>query len=281
MKLLFTLLVLLFSVSNCYGQSSSSSSSSEECPPYYSGPTCSVLTPHISFYQAANPTGGYVTFYGYFGDDLSGLSIKIGDNTCYPSWSISSSRIECGVDPLNLYEFYDVEITTTNGVNIFKEDFYSPYIDDCEHGNFYMGTCICTTGYEGQLCNVMKSPYITSISSTSVDGGVTTIEGWFTTSPENFSLFIGGKKVIIISSQSTFITGYAPQGTGTQDVTIFGSNNQLVFTGSNLFTYDPNMCFNNCFNNGECNNGVCTCNYPFVGDFCSHTKDSSCQCSYD
>ncbi|KAN0027515.1 hypothetical protein ACTFIU_010474 [Dictyostelium citrinum] len=287
MKLLISLIIAFLTFSNqCLSQSSSStssSSSSSGCPENYSGENCDIFNHYVNFYYAAPPGPDTIEFVGLFGENHNNLSIKVGGHDCVTR-NVNYFRISCFLDySLNLYELYDVEITQ-NDFTWFREDFYGPLIEDCGNGQFYMGACQCHIGWTGQNCDIEALPFVTSITPVSVHGGMITLTGWFGSDPTQLSIEIGSDQAIVHMAQPSSIIGYVTQGpngvAGNRDVKIYNSNNVLVYTGIGQFSYDSNLCFNNCFNMGICNNGVCECLYPWVGDFCSHTIDSNlCQCS--
>ncbi|KAM9991154.1 hypothetical protein ACTFIZ_004559 [Dictyostelium cf. discoideum] len=288
MKFLLSLIIAFLTFSNqCLSQSSSSasssSSSSSSCPEHYSGENCEILNHYSNFYYAAPPEPDTIEFVGIFGDTHNNLEVTIGGHNCVIR-NVNYFRVSCFLDySLNLYQLYDVEITQNN-ITWFKEDYYGPLIEDCGNGHFYMGACQCYLGWTGQDCNIEALPFISTITPVSIDGGIITLTGWFGSYPTEYSFEIGLNKVKIHFTQSDKIIGYVTQGpngvAGNQDIKIYNSNNVLVYTGVNQFLYDSNLCFNNCFNMGICNNGVCECFHPWVGDFCSHTIDTNlCQCS--
>ncbi|KAN0050738.1 hypothetical protein ACTA71_003886 [Dictyostelium dimigraforme] len=273
MKFIASLIIILSIVSNCLSQSSSSS---EECPLGYSGVDCSIFNHNITSYNAAYGHGGYVLFWGNFGNTHNGLTISIGGMGCSVN-AVFDSLIQCWIGSLPENTFYNVSMTQ-NGYTWFKDDYYR-YQTDCVNGQTDSGYCVCQTGFTGEICDVESSPYITTIGTSSIDGGFVLADGWFGESPEieTFSIFVGNKKLRIQQITSFRLNGVAPQGTGIQDVTIYNStNNQLLFTGVNLYQYDSNLCYGDCFGNGICNSGVCECYYPWAGPYCFDFN--SCQC---
>ncbi|KAM9979049.1 hypothetical protein ACTFIZ_000388 [Dictyostelium cf. discoideum] len=283
MKLITSLLIILSLVSNCLSQSSSSSSSAssasssqEECPTGYSGVNCTTFTHYVTGYSAAYSHGGYVLFWGNFGNIHNGLSISIAGTGC-SSNAIYETMIQCWIGSLPENTFYNVSITQ-NGVTWFKDNYYR-YQTNCVRGQTNSGYCQCETGFTGELCDTEASPYIDTITSSSIDGGFVIAEGWFgyNVQLDSLSIFIGNKKFRTQNISPTRFNGVVPQGSGNQDITIYNStNNELLFTGVNLFNYDSNLCFGDCFANGVCNNGVCECYFPWKGPYCFDFN--SCQC---
>ncbi|KAM9973333.1 hypothetical protein ACTFIR_012709 [Dictyostelium discoideum] len=282
MKFISSLLIILSIVSICLSQtsssvssSSSSSSSSQECFPGYSGVNC-TFNHNVTGYVPAYAHGGYVLFWGNFGATHDGLSVLIGGTTC-SIFVAYEWMIKCYAGALPENTFYNVTVTQ-NGITWFQDNYYR-YQTNCVNGETLNGYCQCETGFTGELCDVESSPYINTISSSSIDGGHVIADGWFGQDPQigTFSILIGNKKLRIVQIGSTRFSGVAPQGNGSQDITIYNStNNQLLYTGINSFQYDSTLCYGDCFANGICNNGVCECFYPWTGPYCF--EFNSCQC---
>ncbi|KAN0032811.1 hypothetical protein ACTFIV_006738 [Dictyostelium citrinum] len=279
MKLITGLLIILSIVSNCLSQSSSSSSASssqEECPPGYFGIDCSSFNHNVTGYNPAYAHGGYVLFWGNFGSVHNGLSVSIAGTGCSVN-TVFDTMIQCWIGALPENVFYNVSVTQ-NGITWFRDNYYR-YQTNCVRGQSLNGYCQCETGFAGELCDTEASPYITTITTTSNDGGFIMAEGWFGDNVQlnSLSIFIGNQKLRIQQVSPNRINGVAPQGSGVKDITIYNStNNDLLFTGVNLFQYDSSLCYGDCFSNGVCNNGVCECYYPWTGPYCFDFN--SCQC---
>ncbi|KAM9986029.1 hypothetical protein ACTFIZ_004273 [Dictyostelium cf. discoideum] len=276
MNYISNLLIILSLVSICLSQNlSSSSSSSLECIPGISGVNC-TFNHNVTGYVPAYAHGGYVMFWGNFGTTHDGLSVLIGGTSC-SIFVAYEWMIKCYTGPLTENTFYNVTVTQ-NGITWFQDNYYR-YQTNCVKGQSLNGYCQCTTGFTGELCDIESSPYIITISSSSIDGGHVLADGWFGQDPQigSLSILIGNKKLRIVQISPTHFSGVAPQGNGIHDITIYNSTtNQLLFTGINLYQYDSSLCYGDCFANGICNNGVCECFYPWTGPYCF--EFSSCQC---
>ncbi|EGC35127.1 hypothetical protein DICPUDRAFT_33897 [Dictyostelium purpureum] len=161
------------------------------------------------------------------------------------------------------------------------------------HGlcNSNNGICNCDSQTTGTTCTTSRLS-IDSIQSTNINGGLTTIKGYFGTPNKfggiveicgyfgnitsEFKLWIGNTQCIDIKpNNQTTLTCKINGGTGTKNITI--QDRDLYYSSINIFKYtltkEPLQCPNNCTNTnqGSCNieTGYCKCKYGFSGPDCS------------
>ncbi|KAM9996932.1 hypothetical protein ACTFIZ_001866 [Dictyostelium cf. discoideum] len=143
---------------------------------------------------------------------------------------------------------------------------------DDDHGvcNLYLGTCVCNNNFEGDDCSIPQF-YITSVQSSTINGGEAIFFGLYGDDLSNISLTIGGIDCPITFNSSDTIKCIAQPGNGIKTVVL--KQNNKIFTGVDIYKYIELSipCPNKCSNNGYCNSttGICKCNNGFTLYDCS------------
>ncbi|EGC29656.1 hypothetical protein DICPUDRAFT_99765 [Dictyostelium purpureum] len=133
------------------------------------------------------------------------------------------------------------------------------------------GECLCTTYYTGDSCSI-PSPFLSSVSSTTIKGGLVNLYGWFgNVSHSDLSIRIGELNCVVHFTDNFFSNCTIGPGNGTVSVTL--TQNGYVWTGYNKFHFiEPSYkCPKNCSNHGVCNDliGQCKCNSGWGGCACN------------
>ncbi|KAK5575665.1 hypothetical protein RB653_006798 [Dictyostelium firmibasis] len=229
-------------------------------------------------------TGGIVSIYGSFITNFTDLSITIGNNSC-PILFINSSYITClvpfGQGPLDMKFNYTSEVVYEfeNLFNYQDDPSQCLNLSQCNYQNGggvcnqKTGKCECSNYYKGIDCSTI-SHFVSSISSTTIDGGNASFIGWFGNNHFNLNVMIGKKNCYpIYFSNSTTITCLAPPGSGLNSIQI--TQNLIDYSLPNSYQYKPikRKCPNDCTSiiNGHCNqdSGYCDCFTNWYGYDCS------------
>ncbi|KAM9959033.1 hypothetical protein ACTFIR_000084 [Dictyostelium discoideum] len=140
--------------------------------------------------------------------------------------------------------------------------------------NISKGVCECINGYGGVSCQE-KQHFVTSITSTSNNGGNVTMSGQFFDQHNGLSITIGSVncKGVLINETILICSLEASSETGIKSVKV--SQNGLDWIGKNSFQYENTnkACPNDCTSssNGKCDSltGQCKCVGNFKGYDCS------------
>ncbi|KAN0030161.1 hypothetical protein ACTA71_009922 [Dictyostelium dimigraforme] len=131
--------------------------------------------------------------------------------------------------------------------------------------------CNCDSQTYGDYCNQSKI-YISSVDSTTTDGGTTFLNGYFgNTISGRLNITIGSLQCnnITVYNTST-ISCNIEKGEGVKPVTLI--DRDLICTGTFQYISIKQPCLNDCFSikNGICDDrtGVCACNQNFTGYDC-------------
>ncbi|EGC32699.1 hypothetical protein DICPUDRAFT_81491 [Dictyostelium purpureum] len=138
------------------------------------------------------------------------------------------------------------------------------------------GMCICLTPkYGGDQCKTITQ-FLSSASSTTTEGGLVNLYGWFGETNSNFNVKIGSSDCPYHFVNSTFSNCTIGSGSGTQSITI--SQNGITWVGQNMFHFDEITfkCPKNCSSNGQCikTTGQCKC-FSGWGGYDCNSKTSS------
>ncbi|EGC30386.1 hypothetical protein DICPUDRAFT_41509 [Dictyostelium purpureum] len=227
-----------------------------------------IKKPIVSSYLPAISSGGDVSFYGEF-EHYKNITITIGNEFCKVQYN-NKYQIICFIGTLNNNKRYDVNLVTNNK-SWYAKNYYTPYVNGstCINGNSL--SCInCFEGWVGENCDQLKPLNISSVPDVSHFGGYFYANGFFGLNPEALIVYIGSNKANITFDSYDIIGGKILPGEGYHDINIYNKiNNQLIFTGRDMFYYNPKLCLNNCLENGWCNNGTCSCYKHWYGNDCS------------
>ncbi|KAK5575412.1 hypothetical protein RB653_006545 [Dictyostelium firmibasis] len=222
----------------------------------------------------------------------NGLTIEYRGKTFSPT---ASSDCSTAIEPNRRVTHYNIvcnkSIDTINVINDVTEDSRCSYQINIQsklvcrscpinctellHAvgcNEVTWKCLCDTQTFGDYCNQSRI-YISSVDSTTTDGGTTFINGYFgNTTSERLSITIGSLQCndIIVYNSST-INCKIDKGEGIKQVIL--TDRDLKCTGSFQYIKIQQPCPNDCFSfikNGICNQntGVCNCNQNYTGLDC-------------
>ncbi|KAM9999408.1 hypothetical protein ACTFIY_008922 [Dictyostelium cf. discoideum] len=140
----------------------------------------------------------------------------------------------------------------------------------CENGKYY-SECLCLDLKFDSSC-FQLDPFISSITPSTTDGGISTIFGSFGFFNFNYSVLIDGTLCNGVNSSNDEIIFISPPGTGIKQLTlIINSLSRLnaIYHYENKFVKCPGKA-NYCSGNGICkSNGECQCNSGWTSFDCS------------
>ncbi|KAM9981852.1 hypothetical protein ACTFIY_004153 [Dictyostelium cf. discoideum] len=248
------------------------------CNSLTSGNYCQYYDLKLISIVPLNISGGLTTLYGNFGspDDSFSFTVYIGDyQQCINITHINETTITCYVGPGTGIHNTTISIGNFNS-SIVEFKYIECSLNCSNHGICLdvedgTGFCNCDSQTIGNGCEISKL-YISSIDSTSIEGGNVTIYGYFGILTSNVTILIGDLQCTDINQfNNSTINCIIGKGSGIKDVEII--DNDLKALGKKIFKYiQPSFnCSTNCYLNGRCNttNGACICNEGFTGIDCS------------
>ncbi|KAN0014898.1 hypothetical protein ACTFIU_001218 [Dictyostelium citrinum] len=210
-------------------------------------------------------------------------------NSNYQSFDCSVPFFECLNDCSNLGQCNNVSgICSCQDINSISPDCSPIECSDPLCGsngicNKSIGSCECSDdvySWRGENCTIPLH-FLSSIDSSTINGGNVTFYGWFGNIHVNLTVSIGGiacSPIYNVTDDS--ILCYSPPGNGNQ-IVIINQNSYEWTSNSILYQYKEISlkCPNNCTSstNGKCNTstGYCTCFNNFGGADCSSITNNN------
>ncbi|EGC31741.1 hypothetical protein DICPUDRAFT_39465 [Dictyostelium purpureum] len=242
----------------------------------------SLSSPTIDRVTVSSDGDGYLTFFGYYYTyNISTTSAKVGNEDCIPVFT-NFTHFICQVNnydstKLNIAStlyidgrYKNVPISMTPGL----ENKYLTCSQDCSKISnsqcrgcnngicVHMDKCQCRVDYHGSTC-LIKQHYVSSLTPTTIEGGLVIAFGDFGDSHSNLSILIGSEICSNPKANKTTIECTIGPGTGSKSFTV--KQNDLIWSHINFYSFINlfKSCPNNCtsIDNGQCNNstGQCKC----------------------
>ncbi|KAM9964444.1 hypothetical protein ACTFIW_004208 [Dictyostelium discoideum] len=250
------------------------------CNSLTNGKYCEHYDLNLNSIAPLNISGGITTLYGNFGspNDNFPFIVYIGSyQQCINLTHINETTITCYVGPGSGIHNAIISIGKFNSSAKVEFKYIECSLNCSNHGiclvleEYGTGSCDCDSQTIGNSCEISKL-YISSIDSTSIEGGNVTIYGYFGILTSKATILIGDLQCTDINQfNNSTINCIIGKGSGIKDVEII--DNDLIALGKKIFKYiQPSFnCSTNCYLNGNCNttNGACICSEGFTGIDCS------------
>ncbi|KAN0026521.1 hypothetical protein ACTFIV_007509 [Dictyostelium citrinum] len=204
-----------------------------DCDSKYTGDDCSKPNPYISSIIPSNTNGGEASFFGWFGDTHSNLSILIGIQKCHPITYNTSNEIKCIAPPGN--GVYDITLKQDDIEYILRDSYrYDEIIKSCPNSctnsnqgicNTSNGECKCINNYYSFDCSLKRNN-----DSSGNNGGNPSIDPStggtnITDNQVNFQIYF--KNLFEIDFSGNIVNQYSLQSTWTFNKTKDSQSNNI------------------------------------------------------
>ncbi|KAN0026524.1 hypothetical protein ACTFIV_007512 [Dictyostelium citrinum] len=203
------------------------------CNNKVTGDDCSKPNLYISSIIPSNTNGGEASFFGWFGDTHSNLSILIGIQKCHPITYNTSNEIKCIAPPGN--GVYDITLKKDDIEYILRDSYrYDEIIKSCPNSctnsnqgicNTSNGECKCINNYYSFDCSLKRNN-----DSSGNNGGNTSIDPStggtnITDNQVNFQIYF--KNLFEIDFSGNIVNQYSLQSTWTFNKTKDSQSNNI------------------------------------------------------
>ncbi|KAN0026522.1 hypothetical protein ACTFIV_007510 [Dictyostelium citrinum] len=199
------------------------------CDSKYTGDDCSKPNPYISSIIPSNTNGGEASFFGWFGDTHSNLSILIGIQKCHPITYNTSNEIKCIAPPGN--GVFDITIKQDDIEYILRDSYrYDEIIKSCPNSctnsnqgicNTSNGECKCINNYYSFDCSLKRNNNTSNNSTVDPSTGGTNI----TDNQVNFQIYF--KNLFEIDFSGNIVNQYSLQSNWTFNKTKDSQSNNI------------------------------------------------------
>ncbi|KAN0018641.1 hypothetical protein ACTFIU_008569 [Dictyostelium citrinum] len=200
-----------------------------DCNSKFTGDDCSKPNPYISSIIPSNTNGGEASFFGWFGDSRSNLSILIGIQKCHPITYNTSNEIKCIAPPGN--GVYDITLKQDDIEYILRDSYrYDEIIKSCPNNctnsnqgicNTSNGECKCINSYYSFDCSLKRNNDSGGNPSIDPSTGGTNI----TDNQVNFQIYF--KNLFEIDFSGNIVNQYSLQSNWTFNKTKDSQSNNI------------------------------------------------------